>query len=284
MLQHTFHCIKYNGIWQMLVGACGNIFLGKPFQKGLPGDLQGIDPGGDGNGGIVSLKQGFAARKAQALAHLAGKPPGVAVTDGQIVQFVVPGNLRQGIQTALEGPQHAVGIAGGAGVGVFFHQLHRLVYGGAVGDPGEEHQLIGTQTQGVQHLRGDLFQGACRKAAQQKIQIFPVLQHAVSNGGGQGGLLSPHTGAGLFQIQVGPGPLPAEGDQRPQGSFSRAQHVSLSGCGWRSSAGAAAVPGPGPGRPHRSWRRPAAPCRRRPAARAADSPKHPGYPAPGWRR
>ena len=226
-LQHALHAVKDNGVGQIGVRCSRDSLLCKLQQQLLPGRFQRIDTSRHRYRGIVGLQQGFTPGKAQTLVHLSGKPFGMAVANGKIIQFLFPGNLRQIVQTALQGAQHAVCITGSCGVGGLFHQFHRLVDGSAVGNSGQKHQLIGTQTQSIQHLRGDFFQRTGRKLTQQKIQISPVLQHTVCNGGSQSGFLRTHIGASFFQVQIRPCTFPAEGDQGAERRFTSTQHQSL---------------------------------------------------------
>ncbi len=144
----------------------------------------------------------------------------MAVGDGKVLQRRLSWNLRQARQAPCQRPQNAICIAGGGRIPLLLDQLHRLADGGPRRDAAQKHQLISSQPQGVQQLRRELFRRAAAEAADEKIQIGPVLQNAVGQRRSQRRILLRKSGAGLFQKKVRPGSLPAEGDQRPQGRFS----------------------------------------------------------------
>ena len=114
---------------------------------------------------------------------------------------------------------------------VFLRQGDGFVHRRAVRDFVQFIELIEPQMENVPHHRMQILSSAREQLLEVKIQLLPVLGDSVAQPAGQRRVpaVQPVPADGRFQHGVGPGILPAAGDQRVQRGFPGAHQASR---GW----------------------------------------------------
>ena len=208
------------------------------LHQGLVICLEQVRVNGSGNDLVVPPQELLRLLRRQNLQQSFYQPQRVTVSDGQIFRRTAAAYLRHIHPVCHKFPQHSVDHAGRPGPSVPPAHLHRLIYGGTMGDLVHEQDLIPADAQDIADHRLQLMGLLHTVAGDIVVQQCSILDHAIGKSCGQGSLpaLQPIFGNGALEAAVGPGIGPLHLHQYlqrrvPGGHFSILTHFPVS-MGW----------------------------------------------------